>query len=193
MRQALWLSFQVSEPGSPGAGMVKVRHASLPVSASKAPTQLRVPCEPPVLSPWMTSSLPPADLDGERRAGEGLGLRRRAGLGVHRRRGLDFPGDLAGSRDRARSGAHRRWRGRSCCRTWRARGWCGSARSWDRSATAARPLVPLRTSNFITRDQASVTYMKPSSTSGVDSSLPRKRAAGRASADREHEFELRGS
>ena len=33
--------------------------------------------------------------------------------------------------------------------------------------------VPLRTSNFITRDQVSVTYMKPSSTSGVDSSLPR--------------------
>ena len=28
MRQALWLSFQVSEPGSPGAGTVKVRHAS---------------------------------------------------------------------------------------------------------------------------------------------------------------------
>src|SRR5215470_11879198 len=33
--------------------------------------------------------------------------------------------------------------------------------------------VPLRTSNFITRDQVSVTYMWPSSTSGVDSSLPR--------------------
>src|ERR1700680_258899 len=33
--------------------------------------------------------------------------------------------------------------------------------------------APLRTSNFITRDQVSVTYMKPSSTKGVDSSLPR--------------------
>jgi hypothetical protein len=33
--------------------------------------------------------------------------------------------------------------------------------------------VPLRTSNFITRVQVSATYMKPSSTSGVDSSLPR--------------------
>ncbi len=62
MRQALWLSFQVSEPGSPGAGMVKVRHASLPVPMSKAPTQLRVPSWPPVLSPWITSSLPPAVL-----------------------------------------------------------------------------------------------------------------------------------
>src|SRR6202030_3518811 len=59
MRQALWLSFQVSEPGSPGAGMVKVRHASWPVLTSKAPTQLLVPIEPPVLSPTSTSSLPP--------------------------------------------------------------------------------------------------------------------------------------
>jgi hypothetical protein len=42
--------------------MVKVRHTSLPVSASKAPTQLRVPWEPPVLSPWTTSSRPPAVL-----------------------------------------------------------------------------------------------------------------------------------
>jgi hypothetical protein len=61
-RHALWLSFHVSDPGSPGAGMVKVRHASLPVSTSKAPTQLRVPSWPPVLSPWMISSLPPAVL-----------------------------------------------------------------------------------------------------------------------------------
>jgi hypothetical protein len=33
--------------------------------------------------------------------------------------------------------------------------------------------APLRTSNFITRLQVSITYMNPSSTSGVDSSLPR--------------------
>src|SRR5215475_9418097 len=59
MRQALCLSFQVSEPGSPGAGMVKVRQASLPVLTSQAPTQLRVPSCPPVLSPCRTSSLPP--------------------------------------------------------------------------------------------------------------------------------------
>src|SRR5215475_10795062 len=62
MRHALWLSFQVSEPGSPGAGIVKVRHASLPVLASQAPTQLRVPSWPPELSPCRTSSLPPAVL-----------------------------------------------------------------------------------------------------------------------------------
>src|SRR5215510_10961191 len=59
MRHALCLSFQVSEPGSPGAGMVKVRQTSAPVAASKAPAQLRVPIEPPVLSPTSTSSLPP--------------------------------------------------------------------------------------------------------------------------------------
>ena len=105
MRQALWLSFQVSDPGSPGAGMVKVRHASLPVSTSKAPTQLRVPCEPPVLSPWTTSSRAAGGLDGQRRARERLGLGRRAGLGILRRGRLDLPGDLAGvavERDQAR-------------------------------------------------------------------------------------------
>src|SRR2546430_1146423 len=58
MRQALCLSFQVSEPGSPGAGIVKVRHTNAPVLASKAPAQLLVPIEPPVLSPTSTSSLP---------------------------------------------------------------------------------------------------------------------------------------
>jgi hypothetical protein len=42
--------------------------------------------------------------------------------------------------------------------------------SWRQSGT---PLSPLRTSNFITRPQVSFTYMKPSSTSGVASSLPR--------------------
>ncbi len=46
-------------PVRPGPGMVKVRHASLPVPTSKAPTQLLVPSWPPVLSPWITSSLPP--------------------------------------------------------------------------------------------------------------------------------------
>jgi hypothetical protein len=59
MRQALCLSFQVSEPGSPGAGIVKVRQTRAPVLASKAPAQLLVPIEPPVLSPTSTSSLPP--------------------------------------------------------------------------------------------------------------------------------------
>src|SRR5258708_26085139 len=59
MRQALCLSFQVSEPGSPGAGIVKVRQTSAPVLASKAPAQLLVPIEPPVLSPTSTSSFPP--------------------------------------------------------------------------------------------------------------------------------------
>src|SRR5262249_41712115 len=39
--------------------MVKVRHASWPVLTSQAPTQLRVPSCPPVLSPCRTSSLPP--------------------------------------------------------------------------------------------------------------------------------------
>ena len=53
------MSFQVSEPGSPGAGMVKVRQASWPVLTSQAPIQLRVPSWPPVLSPCSTSSLPP--------------------------------------------------------------------------------------------------------------------------------------
>src|SRR6267154_4997026 len=61
-RQALWLSFQVSEPGSPGAGMVKVRQASWPILTSQAPIQLLVPSWPPELSPCRMSSLPPAVL-----------------------------------------------------------------------------------------------------------------------------------
>src|SRR5215813_4604657 len=42
--------------------------------------------------------------------------------------------------------------------------------SYRHNGTAASPL---RTSNFVTRVQVSATYMKPSSTRGVDSSLPR--------------------
>src|SRR5215468_1366118 len=45
--QALVLSFQVSLPGSPGAGMVYLRHRSLPVAASSAATQSRAPPSPP--------------------------------------------------------------------------------------------------------------------------------------------------
>src|ERR1700704_3430524 len=59
MRQALWLSFQVSEPGSPGAGIVKERHASWPVLTSHAPPPRGVRFHPPVLWPASTSSLPP--------------------------------------------------------------------------------------------------------------------------------------
>jgi hypothetical protein len=43
----LFLSFQVSLPGSPGAGMVYLRHSSLPVAASSAAIQSRAPPSPP--------------------------------------------------------------------------------------------------------------------------------------------------
>src|SRR2546430_13933794 len=74
MRQALWLSFQVSEPGSPGAGIVKVRHASAPVLASHAATQLRVPSWPPELSPCRISSRPPLCGPANGAAGSRWGL-----------------------------------------------------------------------------------------------------------------------
>ena len=38
---------QVSEPGSPGAGIVYVRHSSFPVSGSSAATNPRTPNSPP--------------------------------------------------------------------------------------------------------------------------------------------------
>src|SRR5580692_5694175 len=45
--QALFLSFQVSLPGSPGAGTTYLRHASLPVLASSAAMKSRTPRSPP--------------------------------------------------------------------------------------------------------------------------------------------------
>ena len=45
--------FQVSDPGSPGAGMVKVFHAGRPVAASRAWTKPRIPSSPPE-TPTMT-------------------------------------------------------------------------------------------------------------------------------------------
>src|SRR5919198_5222415 len=55
--QALVLSFQVSLPGSPGLGTEYQRHSSLPVLASSAATQPRVPASP---APLATSTLPSA-------------------------------------------------------------------------------------------------------------------------------------
>src|SRR6266481_32403 len=43
---ALFLSFHVSLPGSPGLGITYHRHSSLPVRASRAATQPRVPASP---------------------------------------------------------------------------------------------------------------------------------------------------
>src|SRR4029077_1438235 len=53
--QAFFLSFQVSLPGSPGAGTAYQRHSSLPVLASRAASQPRVPWSP---LPLATSTLP---------------------------------------------------------------------------------------------------------------------------------------
>src|ERR1700758_4335656 len=55
--QALFLSFQVSLPGSPGFGIAYHRHSSLPVRASSAATQPRVPPSP---APLATITLPSA-------------------------------------------------------------------------------------------------------------------------------------
>src|SRR5262249_59762097 len=45
--QALVVPFQVSLPGSPGAGTVNLRQATLPVAASTAASQSRSPSELP--------------------------------------------------------------------------------------------------------------------------------------------------
>src|SRR5215471_13960382 len=55
--QALVLSFQVSLPGSPGLGTTYQRHSSLPVLASSAASQPRVPASP---APLATRTLPSA-------------------------------------------------------------------------------------------------------------------------------------
>src|SRR6266849_3533711 len=46
----LFLSFHVSLPGSPGLGITYHRHSSLPVLASMAATQPRVPASPAPLA-----------------------------------------------------------------------------------------------------------------------------------------------
>src|SRR5215469_12879382 len=53
--QALFLSFQVSLPGSPGLGTAYQRHSSLPVLTSRAASQPRVAPSP---APLATSTLP---------------------------------------------------------------------------------------------------------------------------------------
>ena len=54
--QALFLSFQVSLPGSPGAGTTYLRQSSLPVAASSAAIKSRTPRSPPA-APTMILSL----------------------------------------------------------------------------------------------------------------------------------------
>src|SRR5437660_1918438 len=60
--QALFLSFQVSLPGSPGLGIAHQRHSSLPVLASSAATQPRVP---PPAAPLATITFPSAVIGAE--------------------------------------------------------------------------------------------------------------------------------
>src|SRR5437660_5665207 len=59
---ALFLSFQVSLPGSPGFGTAYQRHSSLPVLASSAATQPRVP---PPAAPFATITFPSAVMGAE--------------------------------------------------------------------------------------------------------------------------------
>src|ERR1700730_4358264 len=174
MRQALWLSFQLSEPGSPGAGIVKVRHASLPSLTSQAPTQLLVPSWPPVLSPCKTNSLPPLVLittgapvkpcvvgDGVPVAGSGGALASTSQINSPESR-------LTAIMRMSLVEMRTLFPYNAIPRLVRA---CLILGSYRHKGTAASPL---RTSNFITRVQVSATYMKPSSTRGVDSSLPRR-------------------
>src|SRR6202158_2932453 len=60
--QALFLSFQVSLPGSPGLGTAYQRQSSLPVLASSAASQPRVPPSP---APFATITLPSAVIGAE--------------------------------------------------------------------------------------------------------------------------------
>src|ERR1700687_1948572 len=54
--QALFLSFQVSLPGSPGLGTAYQRHSSLPVLTSSAASQPRVPLSPAVATMTLPST-----------------------------------------------------------------------------------------------------------------------------------------
>src|SRR5215468_8064767 len=154
--------------------MVKVRHASLPSLTSQAPTQLRVPSCPPVLSPCRTSSLPPLVLtttgapvkpcvlgDGVPVTGSVGALASTSQINSPESRLIAIMRmSLVEMRTLSPYNAIPRLV-RDCL----------ILGSYRHKGTAS---VPLRTSNFVTRVQVSATYMKPSSTRGVDSSLPRK-------------------
>src|SRR5215813_8029905 len=173
MRQALWLSFQVSEPGSPGAGIVKVRQASLPSLTSQAPTQLLVPSWPPVLSPCRTSSLPPLVLITTGAPvkpwvlGDGVPVAGSVGALASTSQITSPESRLSAIMRMSLVETKILFPYIAMPRLVRD---CLILGSYRHNGTAASPL---RTSNFVTRVQVSATYMKPSSTRGVDSSLPR--------------------
>src|SRR3954449_8940144 len=93
--QALFLSFQVSLPGSPGAGMTYLRQISLPEAPSSAAIQSRTPRSPPVARRGREAH--PAVTAG--RAHDNLVLdreRRRGDLHVGLIVQIRLPDDLAG-------------------------------------------------------------------------------------------------
>src|SRR5260370_338753 len=121
---ALFLSFPVSLPGSPGAGMTYLRHAPLPVVPSSPAMKTRTPRSPPA-APTMILSFPPSCASrlggqlvhgavgrpeackrravgrrarprgGERAGGRGWGGRRRGGVGGGGARFLSRAGGAA--------------------------------------------------------------------------------------------------
>src|SRR6266852_5323377 len=101
---ALFLSFHVSEPGSPGAGTVYFRHSTLPVAPSSAAMKSRTPRSPPA-APITILSLTVGGDDARRIAGDAddqISPQRRAAVrqrrfllpGVH---APDDPAHIAGT------------------------------------------------------------------------------------------------
>src|SRR5215467_11332849 len=60
--QALFLSFQVSLPGSPGAGMMYCRQMNFPVAASTPMMKSRTPLSPPDAPTMILSLMAIADI-----------------------------------------------------------------------------------------------------------------------------------
>src|SRR6266446_4895774 len=158
--QALWSSFQVSLPGSPGLGTTYQRHNSLPVLTSSAATQPRVPPSP---APFCTITLPSATSGAVRNFSCLPNSVLPATILSHTISPLSR--SIAMTRPSGRLAITRS----SQSAMPRVRGalpWCLTPGS---AIQTNSPLLGLRASILYTVPQPSVVYMKPLSTSGLTS------------------------
>src|SRR5437660_4403396 len=157
---ALVLSFQVSLPGSPGCGTTYQRHSSLPVLASSAASQPRVPASPALLA---TSTLPSAVIGAVKNLSlvpNSLGLATCLSQTISPESRLIAMTRPSGRLAMTRSSHSAMPRVRETLPSWRTP---------ESLIQTNSPLFGLRASILYTVPQPSVVYMKPLSTSGLTS------------------------
>ncbi len=154
MRQASVLSFQVSLPGSPGAGTMNVFHCVSPVLGSSPASQSRTPLSPPEAPMTMECS-----------SASGAAVSSRSGWSPSFLSQTIWPLSLSVAMTLASRPATEMTRLPHSATPRLRSGFCWPGSIFQRM----RPAVPERTSILYTTPQTSVTYIMPSSTSGVAS------------------------